>query len=1502
MRKFFTLLMLCWAFQISQAQCPQSLSIDTSICSGAVNVTADARVLKTKLCGDSITILFNATGTPLAGDTNVYFHSGPEFRPFAGWALPYTVGHYGVNDGVGRMTSLGNNLWSIRINPRTYYGYSADSCLNGIFMVFRNFNGNLQAKDNGNDIYLYTAPGTPTSTYAPIQGSTETHNNAVTYSWSDGHTDSVRVFTSGGTYTVTATGVGGCSSVGKVKIRVAHAPVSLGSDVVRCNPNTVTTLNAGTGFVSYKWLNNNATASATYSARNPGCYWVTATDSAGCVSTSSISVENSEVTGLLLPDSLGTCPGGHLSADASVNINKYGDSIVIIYNAAVGQTGLVGASKVYMHSGPEFHPFQGWVGSYTVGNYGQDDGVGQMTSLGNNKWRIAIDPYCYYKINPDTNLNGLWMIFRNADGTQTGKDSSGGNIFVYTAVTPPTCSFTGVTPSRTARGPLTYNWSNGVTTSAINFTTAGNYRLTVSDNSGCSVTDSIKVSFNSSFAVNLGADTTICRGTSVVLTGPANLAHYAWSNAATTQNITVNTTGVYTLTATDTSGCQASDSRSVTVSTSQVNVGPDIVSCTRVPVTINANAGFRTYQWLNAPAGSNTSYVGRNPGPYWIKAVDSAGCASYDTMYLHYSNVLGLSIPDTLSTCPGGIVAVNANTSIEQNGDSLVIIYDATTGQTGLTNAHSVYMHSGPEFYAGQGWVLSHTVGNWGQNDGVGKMDSLGNNHWRIAIDLHSYYHVNPDTAITGVYMVFRNADGSQTGKDGNGGNIYVALTGATPVSQFFGVYAFKASSGNITYSWSNGATAASTTFNTAGLYTLTVSDSHTCTATASVRVLFINNLSISLGNDTTICQGRSLTLTPGAGYGHYHWSTGDTTATITASVTGAYSVTVTNGTCSATSTINVTVRNHPISLGNDIVRCNTSPVTLSATSGFTSYHWFGGATTGNTYSAANEGTYWVQGIDANGCSSYDTVTVTNSSVLGLLINDSTLSCGPDTVRLDASTNINATGDSLTIVYDATKGQSGLVGAAKVYFHSGPQFYAGGGWQGNYTVGTWGVDNGVGQMKSLGNNKWTITIDPRNYYHVHPDTPILGIYMVFRNADGTQTGKDNSGNNIQLNLTGAAPTSTFAGITGTRKAALPLTYNWTGGATTAATYFTANGTYSVTVADTNGCSKTASTVIVQGTSASINLGRDTSICTDSILMLNAGNGFTNYVWNTGASTPFLYVSTPGTYSVTVTNNLGCTGKDSIVVSSGTPPVINLGHDTSDCSPVVLNAGSGFAGYHWNNGSSTSSITVTTPGTYTVTVTSAIGCKAISSVIVDSCHSVIVVGCGSPIANFGVLSITPGNTVTYKDSSHIAKTFGYVWNFGDGTSSDSTGSIVHTYSNPGTYHVTLIVRDSCGGVDSITKVVNVNVTGIQTIEGLTAINLYPNPANGAFTIDLTLQQAQTLEFTLLNQLGEAVISKKSELSAGRNMIQLNGSDLAAGVYILELSNNNQRTIKKLTITR
>ncbi len=109
------------------------------------------------------------------------------------------------------------------------------------------------------------------------------------------------------------------------------------------------------------------------------------------------------------------------------------EEITITYNAAQGVSGLVDTEKVYMHSGVILSGADGISWENVVGNWGQDDGVGQMTAVADepNQWQITLPSIReYYDLPDGTPVFRLGIVFRNADGTQTGKSSANGDIFV----------------------------------------------------------------------------------------------------------------------------------------------------------------------------------------------------------------------------------------------------------------------------------------------------------------------------------------------------------------------------------------------------------------------------------------------------------------------------------------------------------------------------------------------------------------------------------------------------------------------------------------------------------------------------------------------------------------------------------------------------------------------------------------------------------------------------------------------------------------------------------------------------------------------------------------------------------------------------------------------------------------------------------------------------------------------------------------------------------------
>ncbi|MBI5218579.1 MAG: PKD domain-containing protein [Bacteroidia bacterium] len=326
-------------------------------------------------------------------------------------------------------------------------------------------------------------------------------------------------------------------------------------------------------------------------------------------------------------------------------------------------------------------------------------------------------------------------------------------------------------------------------------------------------------------------------------------------------------------------------------------------------------------------------------------------------------------------------------------------------------------------------------------------------------------------------------------------------------------------------------------------------------------------------------------------------------------------------------------------------------------------------------------------------------------------LGNDTAICGLGSIVLSPGVSVSPYGDSLIINYDASQGQTGLVGAAKVYMHSAAELHTNGGWQ--YVTGNWGQDDGIGQMTNIGGNTWRIKICPVDYFGYPADSGLNGILMVFRNADGTLTGKDYNGNDIWVNMKIDPPASSFTGITAQFFQNPIDSLVWSDGSHGHTFTATASGDYWVKVLNPSGGCEDADTVhITFGSIPYVNIGNDQGHCTGDSIVLNAGTGYTSYIWSTGAATPFITVDTTGTFSVTVTNN-GCSGFDFVHLEFADPPVADFSYTVNGQSVSFTDLSQNGVNYYWdfnNNGTPESTVAGNVtwnyllPGTYTVRLT------------------------------------------------------------------------------------------------------------------------------------------------------------------------------------------------------
>ncbi|MBN2682984.1 MAG: gliding motility-associated C-terminal domain-containing protein [Bacteroidales bacterium] len=147
-------------------------------------------------------------------------------------------------------------------------------------------------------------------------------------------------------------------------------------------------------------------------------------------------------------------------------------------------------------------------------------------------------------------------------------------------------------------------------------------------------------------------------------------------------------------------------------------------------------------------------------------------------------------------------------------------------------------------------------------------------------------------------------------------------------------------------------------------------------------------------------------------------------------------------------------------------------------------------------------------------------------------------------------------------------------------------------------------------------------------------------------------------------------------------------FSWDpGGQTTPTISVNTPGTYSVTVTDANGCTGTDEIIVSIGSTLTPDLGPDVSFCAGNSVTLDPGT-YDNYSWTGGSTDPTLEVTTSGTYSVTVSDGVGCSGTDQIVVTVNPVPTISFSIDSIECfgdATTISYTGSGVAGdtYTWD---------------------------------------------------------------------------------------------------------------------------------------------------------------------------------------------------------------------------
>ncbi|MBI2272137.1 MAG: gliding motility-associated C-terminal domain-containing protein [Bacteroidetes bacterium] len=1192
-----------------------------------------------------------------------------------------------------------------------------------------------------------------------------------TYTWNPGTILNDTIYNIGpGTYSVTVNDSKGCSVVDNVSVSQPSAiTVTMNSTSAGCGSNTGTAdaiISGGVTPYTYTWSTGSTSASVINLLK--GTYTVTVSDKMGCLKISTVVI---------------TEPTGITISFSSINISCNGANDGQVTATASGGTG------TYSYSWTPLGTTSATYSALSAGTYTVVVADAVNSNCSAQSTVTITEPVVLSSAIAQTGTS----CFGIADGNSTVTVSGGSPAY-------------------------TYSWSNGASnvTAGLTFSITGlttqTYSVSITDGNGCTTSQSVSITqpatINSSAFVKQASCGKSDGKIWVTATGGTGLYTYSWSPLfGITDTLKGLSAGTFYVVVTDANGCSQKDTAEILLSTviktklSQVPATCYGRNNGQVIDTVSGGSGAYLYNW--SPGGStNPNPINLTPGMYTVTVSDAAlvTCFKIDSILVTEPPAISINPAITKTACTGnnnyvatanvsggtpgylytwsfgGTNPVESNLSPgtyvlqvqDSNGCDTAAIFSITGSSTPFILPPSVV---NPKCNFPNGSIAISIFGgatpysySWGPS--VSVSDSAKNVSAGIySLTVTDAYNCTNTRTIT----VVSSSLPPNLIMSGSSAGCYGASTGSASAVA-------KAGSPPYTYSWSpSGTTTATITGQSAGTYIVTVTDSKSCTVTGSASISEPSAITLAGSSVDASCDNSngSASVSPAGGTpGYtYSWSNGSSAQTISNVLGGNYMVTVTdNNGCTKTMAVVVNTTNSlTVSVVAADILCysqSTGSASASITGGtpnFT-YSWSNGATSATAANLA-AGNYSVTVTDQNGCSSTQTATVTEPvSPVTLSVTSVNAICG----KSDGSVTVIANGGTPGYSYSWNSGptSAGLTGISA----------------GNYTVTVTDI-NGCGQTAAA-------VVTNANGPSISINVPAN--VLCFGKATGEAV----------VNVTGGTPA---------------YTYNWNNGATGATAAGLTAGAYTITVTDQNGCSTTQAASITQPADSVAGIITVTNaMCGtgDGIVTIAVSGGIPvyTYSWSQGSTAATISGLTGGIYSVTVTDNNGCSINTSATVITMPGILLNIMADSTTCAEttdgkikIVPISGTPVYTYSWSNGSTLDSIVNLADGTYSVTITDAIGCQMSTSVAITFANS-------TPVADFSFTPsgiVRPEKQIFFTDLSTSGSSL--LWNFGESDPYNNTSTLPdpsHSYYYMGVYCISLVATNTAGCYSSVQKCIEV----------------------------------------------------------------------------------------------
>lgn len=1088
------------------------------------------------------------------------------------------------------------------------------------------------------------------------------------YLWSNAATTPIITGLLAGTYTVTVSDLNLCTETAQFTLT---EPTAILTTITTTNNPQCAGLSAASATVSpsggtpgYTFIWSNAATTPTISSLTAGTYTVTVSDANNCTAIDQVTINQSPVI---------------TTAVTSTDVDCFGNSTGTANVVAGGGAG--GFSFAWSNSGT----------------------TASISNLSAGKYFITVTDLNGCTALDSAEIQEPTLLTTIASKTDASCDVSADGSGTVVA--------SGGTPN------YTFLWTGGLTTSTINNLNPGKYFVTVTDLNNCTTIDSVEIlqtnpvilSVDSTLNVNCNGG--IDGGAYITTSGGTAPYTYLWNNAQTSDTLKNVTAGTYTLIVTDANTC--TDQISVTVTEPlplTSSIAGSNVNCfggSDGQAFVTATGGTAPYTYLWSTAATTDTIKNLTVGKYLVTITDFNNCIKVDSITLTEPLQIQVTVSTTDALCKDS--ANGTITAVAING------------------------------------VAPYTF-SWSNSGTGGSLTGLIAGTYTVTVtDFNGCTSVNSGivaepTAITSSVLT---TDASCSGFAD--GIVNLTVSGGTP---------------NYTFIWSNTSTTQNLTAVAAGKYFVTITDLNGCIKVDSATVNDGITINASLDSISNIdCNGGNNGFIRVLGIGGtnpytYSWSNSATTNAISGLVAGSYTVTITdlNG-CFKDTTINISEPNAIVTSVTSIdVSCfggNDGEAFVTVNGGITPYTYLWSNTvTSDTIKNLTAGKYIVTITDANNCIKLDSVTITEPFQIQVTIATTDALCKDSANGTANATAINGTAPytfawsnsntgsnisgllagtytvTVTDLNGCTSVNTGVVAEPTAITSSttatdascsgipdGSITLTVAGGSPNYAF-LWSNSVTTQNQAAVGSGKYFVTITDLNGCIKIDSATVNDGVSINTLVDSIANVDCNGGNNGFIRVAGLGGSS-------------PYSYLWSTSATTDAIGGLTAGAYTVTITDLNGCFKDTTINITEPLLLTVSTATTNISCNgnaDGTATASGSGGTAPYAfnWSTTQTGPSITGLSAGSYTVTVTDNNGCTATDNFTIipqSSFTYiDTITNNNCFGDCNGELgifaLSGGTPPYSFNWSNSATTSLINGLCAGTYTLTISDANNCDSI----------------------------------------------------------------------------------------------------------------------------------------------------------------------------------------------